>query len=144
MSKFEELKFVRVTDAGSFQQIPRYLFDQMRYKEFDVDRVYEYAPHFLPSWQTWFYNLVNIENAVKGILWATIEPVQNVLVINMLSVDREYQGSAIEGSVDFLFEEIKKTSLEPKIFWINKRHKYLESLGWKNTGKMMMSFIQEK
>ena len=137
--KFTELKFVRVADVEEFNRIPRYLFDQMRHKDFDVDRIYKYAPRFLPSPQTWFYVLVDKGDLVKGLLWDTTEPVQNILMINMLSVDKEYQGGAIGRSTDFLFEEIKKTGLRPKIFWIQRRWKYLvRRLGWKNTGRMMI------
>jgi hypothetical protein len=139
MSKFSQLKFVRVTEYEDFKHIPRYLFNQMRYKEFDVDRVYDYAPQFLSSPQTWFYVLVDSDNLVRGLLWATTELVQNVLMINMLSVDPGYQGGAIRTATDFLFKEIEKTDLKPKIFWIQRRWKYLvRRLGWKSTGRMMI------
>ncbi len=125
-------------------QIPTYLFEQMRYREFDVDRLYTCAPQLLLSHQTWFFVLVDGSNSVKGVLWATTEPVQNVLIVNMLSVDEEYQGGAVVRITDFLMERIKTTTLERKIFWINKRYKALSRSGWKNTGRVMMEFSQER
>ena len=132
------MEFVRVNRLSDFNRIPRYLFEQMRYKEFEVDRVYKYAPSFLPSYQTWFYTLNDDHDNIKGVLWATIEPVQNVLVINLISVDKECQGGAIEKCIEFLMDKVKKAGLEPEIWWITKRHKYLSKTGWENTGKTLM------
>lgn len=138
-----DLKFVRITSYEDFKQIPKELFEQMKYKDFDVARIYEYAPSFLLSHQTWFYALVDEGNFVKGILWATREPVQNVLMINMMSVDSEYRGGMVKKATDFLFEEIKKTSLRRKILWVQKRWKPLVRSGWSNTDKMLMEISRE-
>ena len=61
------LKFNRITEFDQFKQIPRYLFEQMENKDFDVDRLFAYAPNILGSYYTLFYIMIEGE-AIKGFL----------------------------------------------------------------------------
>lgn len=145
MSEFKDLKFQRVIDPlVLYCEEVKCLFEQMKYREFDIDNIYKYAPYILSNPCTWFYVMVDLQHVIKGVLWAMAEPVQEVLIINFITVDPEYQdGKVIEKSIEFLWTEIEKTVLRPKIYWISKRHKALQKMGFTNTGKVMMEIRKE-
>jgi len=126
--KFEDLKFVRLTEPGQFNLIPRYLFEQVKDEDLIIDRVYQYGPHSLAHPFTFFHVLVEKDTAlIKGFLWAEIDVYTNILFVNIFSVDREYQGDdALKITLDFA-EKIQEEQQLTKIQMITPRPEACEA-----------------
>jgi len=141
--KFSDLCFIRIIDPNFFRLIPKYLVEQIKNRDFEVDKLYELAPLLLtipfigpqgrivavPNPFHQFYALATEAGKAKGFLWLTIDPLRQRICINVLSVDREYQDesepTALKGTVDFIrtlpeYEKFKKpimcSTQTPKIF----------------------------
>lgn len=101
--KFEDLKFVRVTQALLFRQIPKYLFEQIKDRSFDIDRLYRLSDKIISDLMQLFYVLVDDESKIKGVFWASANIIHNSIDVTVLSIDKEYQFSdAIKRTVEFI------------------------------------------
>lgn len=136
--KFSDLKFVRLTQPEQFSLVPRYLFEQVKRKDWDVEDLYKYGPAFMEGIFNFFYVLAErkqIEEGcapVKGILWTTIDPVTRIMCVNIFSIDKEYQkpqGQALVGALEHLSKvknELRASGtmdLRDKILWATARPK---------------------
>lgn len=99
------LKFVKI---HSLDQVPRYLFDQIRDRDFDIDRLYKWAPVFLKNPVNLFGAFIDKSESVKGIMWTSFNPITNKLMVHILSIDREYQGKGILKEVDGILKKLMK------------------------------------
>lgn len=134
-----KLHFIRVSSMFRFNEIPKYLFEQMKHKTFDLERMYAAMYDIIRSTQTWFYQITS-DDKIVGALWATVEPVANVVMINFLTIDPEYQGGAVDKAVKVLIQEAKETGTKEELYWINIRHKALSRMGWESTGRVLMKY----
>lgn len=137
-----KLHFTRITSMFQFNEIPKYLFEQMKHKTFDLERMYAAMFNIIRSTKTWFYQITS-DDKIVGALWATVEPVANVVMINFLTVDPEYQGRAIGKAVKVLLKEARETGVKEEIVWANIRHKALTRLGWESTGRVVMKYTEK-
>lgn len=138
--KFENLKFIRLTQPDQFKLIPRELFEQVKGAEFKVDRLYQFGPALLASPLTLFYALADNETSViKGVLWASINPFTENLDIHVLSIDKDYQGNgALDGALEFL-EKIRTENNLNKLQMTTTRPKvYEEKQNWKRSSQIVL------
>jgi len=149
----DDLKFVRITDPNLFALIPRQLFEQIRARDWEVDTLYRYGPLFVTNQFNLFWVMTDTTNVIKGVLWATIDPVVKAIAVNIVSVDREFQkinGSLRKSQSELLLkvkehlqvyrEELKKKSgfeLKDKILWGTTRPKAFERSGAKRYRTVM-------
>lgn len=133
------MKFVRLTEPEQFALIPLYLFEQVKDRDFSVDRIKQFGPILLASPLTFLYILAEkeqLENGyapAKGVLWLTINPFEETFYIELLSVDKECQsnnGSLLQGAVEFIKMLPEYNQLNPKIIAVTKHPKALEKAGW--------------
>lgn len=144
--KFEDLKFVRLTQPDQFNLIPRFLFEQVKGSDFKIDRLYQYGPMMLASPLTFFYILAEKEQLekgyapAKGILWLTINPFEEIFYVDMLSVDKDYQGNgtALKSSLNFIRSIPEYKTLNPKIIMMTRHVKAFEKAGWERSEKIRM------
>ena len=81
------------------------------------------------------------KTAVKGILWAEMNPLDNRLNVHTFSVDKKYQkpnSHALKIALDFLRTIQKKYNLESKIEILTTRPRAYERAGWKRSDKTLM------
>ena len=150
MSKFEELTFRRIYD---FNLVPKYLLEQMPDKDYDIDRIYQYGRIFVLSPFNFLFVMTDANYVIKGILWLTIDPVMEVMGINVFSVDKEYQSNGKESEArqltyKFLKEEfpVKYSSelaqvnvhLKPIILGTTTRPEAWEKAGFKRYKRIIM------
>ncbi len=138
--RFEDLKFVRLTNPELFRNIPPNLFEQMKGSTFNVEKLYQYGPNLLMSPLTFFYVLVE-DGVIKGILWAEINPLDNRLNVHTFSVDKKYQNAnchALKIALDFLRSIQKEYNLERKIEILTTRPRAYERAGWIRSEKTLM------
>lgn len=86
-----DLHFVKVSDIDTLLNVPKYLFEQIPDRDWDVDDLYKWLPLFILSPLNSFWVLVNNMRQKRGILWITIDPVVKMIAINVMSVDKQYQ-----------------------------------------------------
>lgn len=137
---FDDLKFIRITEPGSIQIIPRYLIEQVKDNDWIIDNFYKYGAAFITSPLSRFWLLSDSGNVIKGILWVIIDPLREMINCLILSVDKEYQnGQAIKQTVKFLRDfrdELKQEhgiELNDKIMTGTKRPKAFLRAGFKET-----------
>lgn len=144
----DDLRWVRLWSSDI---VPRYLFDQIAKREYDVDELYKFLQFNclrrdvkLPTLNQDFHieALVNKENVIMGFLWFTIEPLTKNVMIQIYSVDNHYWGSgAVEKLVEHL-KEFKKENNINKVFWITKFPKHSKKHGFKASKSVLMEYSE--
>ncbi len=120
------LKYIPVQD---FSLIPRYLVDQVKDKDWTTDRFYELAEMILGSPFTLLGVFADKEHTVKGFLWATINPLSMCIHVQVLSIDKEYQGKGIQSETMNILKGIGKKNGIDKIKWLATRTAAYEKQG---------------
>lgn len=127
--EFKDLNFIRIQD---FRLIPRYLMEQVKGSDAEIDRILQY--NFAKDPLTLLYALADDQNKIKGFLWADIDVLEGVVHVNALSVDKDYQdGKPALEAVRFLQNLIKDSKLKKKITFATTRPKAFERMGFKRT-----------
>lgn len=138
MNRFDELRFIRIQD---FNLIPRYLMEQVKGGDTKVNRVLQFGTQIAKDPLTLLYVLADTQNKIKGFLWAEIDVFDEVIHVNTLSLDKEYQdrnGTALLKTVDFLKSLLEGSKLQKKITFSTNRPKAFERLGFKRTALVNM------
>jgi len=149
--KIDELRWVRVFSPV---HIPKYLVEQIRDRDYEVEDFYKYqeinclvqgkdGPTLNPF--NHLYVLVDDQNIVKGFLWFIIDPLSKDAVINTFSMDKEYwgQGKAVKRVGDHVKEIVKKLKLK-KVYWITNYPKHSERHGFKRSKSVLMEYQEVK
>jgi len=154
--KFDELQFIPITDPNIFGIIPniRYLFEQVRDRDWEVDDFYKWAPLVITSPLSRLWFLTDVANVIKGILWIVIDPFSNIITVSLLSVDKEYQmnGDGLRKSESEILTKIKEhlhkfraelkeqggADLKEKILWTTTRPRIFEKMGAKRNKQIIM------
>lgn len=152
------LEFHRLTQPQMFNLIPRYLFEQNKESQFDIDRIYQFGPIVLMTPLAFVYALTDSESKViKGVMWAEVNVLENVIGVLVLSIDKEYQrkdeglrninSDIIKQALDILIDDVNKDLRLKSIlgdFQITKvriqtsKPKPYERLGWKPTNNKQL------
>lgn len=154
MQKIDELKFVPIVDPNAFALIPKYLFEQIKGREWEVEKFYKWGPIFIRNPLNRVWVLTDIANIIKGVLWVTIDPVLEVMAVNVFSVDREYQelngnprnnpsASLLKAKeqLDKFRIELKEkggAELKEKILWTTSRPRAFEKAGARRYHRVIM------
>jgi len=134
---FDELKFEPLVAPNGLNWVPRKLFEQIKCREWDVENIYKYGPLFIQNPLNRFWVLTDLNHSIKGVLWITIDPVVELIAVNVLSIDKQYQkvngslrnssSGVIEKVAEFLHrfqDELKEKGgieLKRKILWTTTR-----------------------
>lgn len=110
MPDINDLKFVRVINPLVFGRIPPELFEQIPKRNWEVQKLYAYGPIFIQNPFNAIWVMQDLANVIKGVLWITVDPIVEVIAVNILSVDREYQ--KLNGSLRKTPSEIIKKTVE--------------------------------
>lgn len=87
-----QLTFIPVNDP---LLIPEYLVEQIKGREFEVDKFYQLMPIMMRNPFLIFGVFVNKKEEVRGFILGVSSPLDMWLHINMLSIDKEYQRKGI-------------------------------------------------
>lgn len=149
MPKFDELKFQRVIDPNIFRLIPKTLFEQVKDYDFSVEKLMLFGQMIMQNPLVYLYALTDERNVIKGVLWARIDCIDEMLEVYLLSVMRAYQGGETIAIVkEFCRELIKKErprlkrelnmNLKDKITWFTTRPEAFEKYGFKRAKRVFM------
>lgn len=147
----KELKWVR---AFSPDIIPKYLVEQIKHRDYEIDDFYKYhsvnclvEDNNIQKLNPFnhLYVLIDEEKKVKGMLWFVIDPLTKDIIINNYSIDPEYwfKGKAVKKLVDFMKEMLNKLNLT-KIYWMTNYPKHSERYGFKPSKCVLMEYKEEK
>lgn len=147
---FNHLKFIRIFDPI---HIPKYLVEQIKDRDYEVDRFYEYQKKYClvhgedgsrlnPC--NLLYLIVDDRNIGVGFLWCVVNSLANDLVIQTFSMDKKYwcQGKAVK-LVETKCREIKKSCQLNKVFWVTRYPKHSEKYGFKRSKGVLMEYTGE-
>lgn len=119
------LKWVGVKDIN---QIPRYLFEQVKPMEYDVDRLYEWAPVLLKNPMNIIGGFLDKSGTIKGVMWVSFNPITNKIQVHIVSIDKSYFGKGIMKEVNGLLNKFKKKLGADKIVGITSRPRAIQKL----------------
>jgi len=147
----DKLRFIRIIDPV---HIPRHLVEQVRDKDFTVDRFYDYQRlvcvenlngAIKANPLNLLFVIVDEGNKVQGFMWAVVDPLCNYLCINTFSMESEYWGA---GKAVHLLERKAKEIMEganlSKIYWITNHPKHSERYGFKRSKSVLMEYKGDK
>jgi len=106
---FKDLNFIRIQD---FRLIPRYLMEQVKGSDAEIDRILQY--NFAKDPLTLLYALADDQNKIKGFLWAGVDVFEQCLEICDLKVEDGFEVTEQE-AVEFLLSQAKNTGLKNKV-----------------------------
>jgi len=135
------MRFLRCTNP---EFIPRTLLKQLPNKDFDADSFYTFMGVALQSPTSLLFLLIDEKNVIRGFLWAEINVLEQVMFVNLLSVDKELwgNGSAIDLATDFLKKRFVELSLK-KVVWITDRPALFERKGFKQAKEVLLEYTGE-
>jgi len=108
----EKLEFVRTYDVNL---IPRKLLENVKgFEGKDIDRFYQIGPLLFRNPLSFLYVMTDGNHKIRGCLWANVNIFEAVWYVQLLSIDKKYQGMGnVERVRNFLFSiktgpELKK------------------------------------
>lgn len=151
MSKMSELRWIRALNSSV---IPAYLIENVKKKDYSVDNFMRYQDMICSreeangirfNYYSHLYAMVNPENETKGVLWFTIDPLTQDILIQTYSVDPEYwkSGGAVEKLVEWIKEIRSKANLK-KVYWVTDYPKHSERHGFKRSKSVLMEYNDEE
>jgi len=146
-TNLDELRWVR---AFSPDLIPKYLVEQVRDRDYEVEDFYKYqqlnclvqgkeGSQLNPF--NHLYVLANEDNVVKGFLWFVIDPLSKDVIINTFSMDKSYwmKGGAVRKLADHVKDLQKKLKLK-KVYWLTNYPRHSERHGFKRSRSVLMEY----
>ena len=149
--EIDSLKWIRLMTPI---HIPRYLVDQVKDRDFSVDRFYKYQEEaciikegnsFRINPLNHLWALVNQENEVKGFVWFTIDVLSENICIHTYSIDPDFwfQNKAVGKLADFIKGYMKEAQMK-RVFWISKYPKHQQKYGFKPSKHVLMEYTEEE
>jgi len=117
------LRWVR---AKTFLKIPPHLF-KIKGVNIRIDRVYAFD-YIAQDPYNLLFLLEDEKRKVKGFCWSIINPIDNALHVNILSVEKELYNKGIVKQVYDMLKKIKDKLGLDKIEWRTTRPKAFERL----------------
>lgn len=147
----EDLEWIRIFDPV---HIPRHLVEQVRDRDWSVDRFYEYqrtinlqrdGNNVTVNPMNLLFVLVDKEKKVCGFMWAAVDVLSNCLVINTFSVGKKYWGHGNAVSVlEKKAKEIASGAKLSKIYWITNCPRHSERHGFIKSKSVLMEYNMEE
>ena len=114
--------------------IPTYLFEQVE-RDWSIDKVYALANFINTSPTNMLWAFINDAHEIKGVLWCTINLLNESVFIKVLSIDKEYRGKKVYSP---MAHKILNDAGFNKIQWITDRTEGFERLGYKKSKYVLM------
>jgi hypothetical protein len=131
------LKWVPIS-GDLLSLVPKYLIEQIEPRKWDVDRFYKLAPVLTASPFNLMGVFVDKANKVKGFMWATANPLDEMLHVHFLTVDQEYQKHGIIGEAKGILSKVKDKSKAKGLLFSTVFPEKFEKYGFKKSDSIMM------
>lgn len=121
--------------------VPPYLVEQIKGREFEVEKFYEVMPAMMNSPFVIFGVFANQDDDPKGFLLGSVSPMDEWLHVQMFSIDKEYQGKgAIKEALGILKKVVVNNGLKG-IYMATTRPKAFAKLGFTESNQTRMRYI---
>ncbi len=131
----DELKLARVL---GFDHVPVYLLEQSKGRNWEVEGLLKWGNLIASSPFEMIYVMVTRKHEVKGVVWATANPLADAVFLNLVSVDKEYQDGLIIKKITGFFKAMLKDMGLNKVMALTSRPRAGIRHGWKKTGIELM------
>ena len=139
--KFEDLTFIRLDKPGLMRFVPRRLFEQVKDRTFNIDKIYELESSFITNPTVRLYAMVDEKSVTRGVLWFYINVITERIQLNVLSIDKEYQDdSAIEKTLEFI-KSLQGKDENMKIEVLTTNIEEYEKVGFQQSEHILMEII---
>lgn len=133
------LKCVPINDINL---IPRYLVEQIKDREFTVDRFYEFAPFFAKNQYAIIWAFSDKENMVKGFLLGQVNPLDEWIHVSIITADKEYFSKGIvKEATNLLKKKIQEPYSLKGIKFKTTRPAAFEKAGFKKSKHINMELV---
>ena len=123
------IKFVWTDD---FEEIPEYLVDQIKGKEFSSDEFYAFNGAVKTSLR-WL--LLVKEERVVGFCWGAIQVLTENILINNISLDKKYQNKGLMEQCLMKIEKMGRSIGIKKIAFVgNRSNRVFKKLNFQDKG----------
>lgn len=138
---------LEITHLYDPRLIPRYLLEQIKPRTFDIDQWYKQMIQLKKDGDISNIYMAMLDDTyqIKGAAWCVIEPMEKVLFINFLTIDRQYQGNGaiMESFVPFIARIMDGLGLE-KAEWRSTRPHAYEKYGFHQSKNVLLEMsLQE-
>jgi hypothetical protein len=145
----KQFRWIRLTTPYG---IPKYLVEQLKDREYDVDNFYSYLDQlclanngigvFNPL--THLYGLSG-EDGIQGFLWFVIDPLTSNIQINNFSIDPQLwnRGESIE-CVRNLVSSVRENMGLGAIQWYTSQPSVYERFGFKRSKHVLMEYQSQE
>lgn len=134
------LKFLRIYDFGL---VPRHLVEQVEPKDCDPDALYALSSAICADPRTILGVFADREAIVQGFLWATLNPLDRRIHVQMLSVDENFQGRGIVREARGILEKVKRETGALGMIFRTVRPELFEGLGFVRSETIIMEEKQD-
>ena len=130
MKDLSQIRFVRIQEAAL---VPKEFLEQAPDMPFSAADFYQNYVFYSQSPFSFLYAIIDradMEDPQKGVMWLTVDPMAHSLIVNFVSVKKDYQAQALfpEIIIPHIIKMRKELNLR-KIFWATTRPKAFEKLG---------------
>jgi len=135
LTPLDNLRMIRIFD---FNLIPRYLFEQIKGRQWDVDGFLKVAPGLSANPTTLLYVYADKDHVIQGFLWASVNIFTGNIDGQMLSLNKKYWGyGAVPRAFEFL-GKIRKTLKFNKVTFRTSRARAFTKYGAKPSASVVM------
>lgn len=134
------LKFTRIKDFGL---VPRRLVEDVKPKDCDPDALYAWGPAICADPRTLLGVFADRESLVRGFLWATVNPLDRRIHVQMLSVDREFRGRGIVKEAKGILDRVKSETGAVGLVFRTVRPELFTGLGFIRSETVIMEEKQD-
>ena len=151
---FGDLNFERIIIVNAFRWIPAYLFEQVKDYDFSIKQLLKLGASVCSNPLTYLYVLTDEARLIKGVLWSSVDYVDEMLDVYLLSVDKAYQGEETLPAVLAFMRDLQEKErpkllkgwgieIKDKIRWTTPRPKAFEKAGFTRSKKVLMEFVEQ-
>jgi len=133
----DSFKFIKCYDE---REIPLELVEQIKEKDYDSKKFYEYTRLNMKNPLVIIQVLRNEDEEdqnVYGFLWAEFDPMSNSIFVHSYSVQKSlwHKGKALKVLADHL--RLAKDKLNCRVRWLSNRPMLFEKLGFHKTNSVL-------
>ena len=135
MTDSSQLTLVPLSD---FDMVPVHLLEQVKGRNWEPEKLKEWGPIIGKNPMQRIFGMTGPDKAIHGVVWATVSPVADGIVLQVVSVDPEYQDGKVMRRVRGAFEQILSELGLTRLYAMTTRVRAGERLGWRRTGQELM------
>lgn len=132
---------LRPIPVDDLEIIPLPLLQQVKGQVWTVEDLLKFWPMLRNSPGNLLYALADRNHQVQGVVWCSYLPMSRTLMVNIVSVSKEYQSpdhDVLYNVVTELVKEVARRLKAERIWFVTNRPRAYERLGYRRAGHVLM------